>query len=39
MDSLAARKHSHVAIVALANKIARIAWAIPTTGQQYRAAT
>jgi len=39
MDALEARKHSHVAVVALANKIARIAWAVLTTGQQYRAAT
>jgi transposase len=39
MDALEARKHSHVAVVALANKIARIAWAVLTTGQQYRTAT
>ncbi len=39
MDALEARKHTHVAVVALANKIARIAWAVLTTGQQYRAAT
>jgi transposase len=38
MDALEARKHSHVAVVALANKIARIAWAVLTTGQQYRTA-
>jgi transposase len=39
MDGLEARKHSHVAVVALANKLARIAWAVLTTGQQYRTAT
>jgi transposase len=39
MDELAAKKHSDVAVVALANKLARIAWAVLTTGQQYRAAT
>ena len=39
MDALEARKHSHVAVVALTNKIARIAWAVLTTGQQYRTAT
>lgn len=39
MDALEARKHTHVAVVALANKIARIAWAVLTTGQEYRAAT
>ena len=39
MDELAAKKHSNVAVVALANKLARIAWAVLTTGQQYRIAT
>jgi len=39
MDNLQAGKHSNVAVVALANKMARIAWAVLTTGQQYRAAT
>ena len=39
MDQLGDKKHSNVAVVALANKIARIAWAVLTTGQQYRAVT
>ena len=39
MDQLGGKKHSNVAVVALANKLARIAWAVLTTGQQYRAAT
>jgi hypothetical protein len=39
MDQLGEKKHSNVAVVALANKLARIAWAVLTTGQQYRAAT
>lgn len=30
-------KHSNVAAIALANKLARIAWAVLTSGQQYRA--
>jgi transposase len=29
-------KHSNVAVIALANKLARIAWAVLTTGQEYR---
>ncbi len=29
------RRHAHVAICALANKLARIAWAVMTTGQDY----
>lgn len=35
---LLARRHFNVATVALANKTARIAWAVMTTGQSYRAA-
>jgi transposase len=38
MDNLQRGKHSNVAVVALANKMARIAWAVLTTGQQYCAA-
>jgi transposase len=37
MDKMEKFKPSNVAVVALANKIARIAWAVLTTGQQYRA--
>ena len=37
MDQLGDKKHSNVAVVALAKKMARIAWAVLTTGQQYRA--
>jgi hypothetical protein len=39
MDQLGDKKHSNVAVVALANKVARIAWAVLTTGQQYRPVT
>ncbi len=35
MDQLAS-KPSNVAVVALANKLARIAWAVLTTGKEYR---
>jgi hypothetical protein len=38
MDQLEGKKHSNLAVVALANKLARIAWAVLTTGQEYRAA-
>ena len=34
MDNLQSGKHSNVAVVALANKMARIAWAVLTTGQR-----
>jgi transposase len=37
MDQLEGKKHSNLAVVALANKLARIAWAVLTTGQEYRA--
>lgn len=36
--NLATRRHRNIAIVAQANKTARIAWAILTTEQRYRAA-
>jgi transposase len=39
MDNLQSGKHSNVAVVAFANRMARIAWAVLTTGQEYRAAT
>ncbi len=35
---LLTRRHFNIATVALANKTARIAWAVMTTGQSYRAA-
>ena len=38
LDSLTLRKKPSVAIVALANKLARIAWAVLTTNQPYRPA-
>ncbi len=37
LDRLEARSPRNVAIVAMANKIARMAWAILTSGQSYRA--
>jgi transposase len=37
LDQLQARKRPSVSIVALANKLARIAWAVLTTSQPYRA--
>jgi len=38
VDGLKARTHVNVAAVAMANKIARIAWAVLTTGERYRSA-
>lgn len=38
LKNLAARRHRNIAIVAQANKTARIAWAILTREQRYRAA-
>jgi transposase len=35
VDGLAQRMHANVAAVAMANKLARIAWAVLTTGQRY----
>src|SRR5436190_16005729 len=37
LEKLTARTHRHVAGVALANKLARIAWAVLATGEAYRA--
>jgi transposase len=36
LEKLEMRKHHNVAIVALANKLARMAWAVLTSGQIYR---
>jgi transposase len=37
LEKLTARTHRHVAAVALANKLARMAWAVLATGEAYRA--
>jgi transposase len=37
MDQLESRKPSNLAVVAVANKLVRIAWAVLTSGQPYRA--
>ncbi len=37
IDQLEARTHRNVAVVALANKLARIAWAVLTGGNSYKA--
>jgi transposase len=39
LEKLTARTHRHVAGVAVANKLARIAWAVLATGEAYRAPT
>jgi hypothetical protein len=39
VDGLKIRMHVNVAAVAMANKLARIAWAVLTTGERYRSAT
>ena len=39
INNLQSGKHTNVAVVALANKMARIAWAVLNTGQEYCAAT
>ena len=39
LEELTARTHRHVAGVAVANKLARIAWAVLATGEAYRAPT
>ena len=36
LEQLAARVHRNVAVVALANKLARIAWAVLAKGERYR---
>jgi transposase len=36
LDALDARAHKNVVIVAMANKLARIAWAVLSTGNEYR---
>ena len=36
LRSLLARVHPNTAVVALANKLARIAWAVLTKGEKYR---
>ena len=36
MDGLEARAHRNTLIVAMANKMARIAWAVLSSGEQYR---
>ncbi|EEW61073.1 transposase for insertion sequence element [Ruegeria sp. TrichCH4B] len=36
VDALKARAHANVPGVAMANKLARIAWAVPTKGERYR---
>ena len=36
MDALEARAHRNVLIVAMANKLARIAWAVLSRGEEYR---
>jgi transposase len=38
IDELQLRAHRNVVVVALANKIARICWAVLTSGSVYRAA-
>ena len=37
MDALERRAHRNVLILAMANKLARIAWAVLSTGKEYRA--
>jgi hypothetical protein len=36
MDALEARAHRNVLIVAMANKLVRIAWAVLSSGEEYR---
>jgi hypothetical protein len=39
MDALERRAHRNVLIVAFANKLARIAWAVLSSGEPYRPCT
>ena len=39
MDALEARAHRNILIVAMANKMARIAWAVLSSGEEYRPCT
>jgi len=36
LSALGSRRHAHVAVCALANKMARIAWAIMTSGADFQ---
>jgi transposase len=38
LDRLDARAHKNVVVVAMANKLARIAWAVLSSGNEYRSA-
>jgi transposase len=38
LDRLDARAHKNVVVVAMANKLARIAWAVLSSGNEYRPA-
>lgn len=39
LDGLDARAHKNVVVVAMANKLARIAWAVLSGGEDYRPTT
>jgi transposase len=39
LDALGARAPKNVVVVAMANKLARIAWAVLSSGNDYRATT
>ena len=38
LDRLDSRAHTNVVVVAMANKLARIAWAVLSSGNDYRSA-